>query len=441
MTIESKREIQTFLEAILEARRCLQCPRPLCQTGCPIENDIPAFNRALAKGNIGEAMDVISKRSNLPAICGRVCPHEEQCEGNCVLAKKGEAIRIGELERFIADMGNDLIAENLKISKREDKIAIIGAGPAGITVAGDLALLGFSVTVFESQVEPGGVLMYGIPGFRLSKDIVRREIEKLVKLGVEIRTEVSVGKDITIDEIFSQGFAAVFIGTGTDSSSILNIPGKDLPGVATAMNLLTSVALSNSGHLSAEEVPVQTGDKVIVVGGGNVAIDAARTAVRLGAEHVRIVYRRTMNEMPAFRSEYEHAVAEGVEFSWLTNPVAYSGNGYLTAVEVQKMALDESGKPVPTDETFEIAVDKLFLAVGQKPSTDIMETIHGIETDKSGCLITREHPYGMTGCKGVFACGDVVHGPATVVLAMKEGKKVAKSIAAYIDAVKLVAEL
>lgn len=436
-----QREIRTFSEAVEEARRCLQCARPLCRTGCPIENDIPDFIRALRKGNVGEASEIISAKSNLPAICGRVCPHEHQCEANCILAKKGEGIRIGELERFVADMSNELILDDFKVTKREGKVAVIGGGPAGITVAGDLAKLGFSVTIFESQYEAGGVLVYGIPEFRLPKSIVRREVAKLTRLGVEICTQTMVGKDITIDEILAQGFDAVFIGTGTALPSILDIPGKDLPGVVTAMYLLSSVALVASGQASASDIPVQEGDRVVVVGGGNVAIDAARTATRQGAKKVTVVYRRTINEMPALRSEYEEAVAEGVEFSWLSDPVAYFGSGRVQAVKVRKMELTDEGKLQPTEESWEIVADKVLLAVGQRPSARIISTTEGIETDSSGYVITRERPFGMTTRPGIFACGDVVHGPATVVLAMKEAKKVAAGIASYIEAIKLVAEL
>lgn len=436
-----EREIKSFSEAVEEARRCLQCARPLCRTGCPIENDIPTFIKALRKGNVGEASEIISARSNLPAICGRVCPHEHQCEASCILAKKGEGIRIGELERFVADMSNELILDDFNVTKRDGRVAVIGGGPAGITVAGDLAKMGFSVTIFESQYEAGGVLVYGIPEFRLPKSIVRREVAKLTRLGVEIRTQTMIGEDITIDQLLSQGFDAVFIGTGTALPSILDIPGKDLPGVVTAMYLLSSVALVASGQASANDIPVQKGDRVVVVGGGNVAIDAARTAIRQGAKKVTVVYRRTQKEMPALPSEYEHAVAEGVEFSWLSDPVAYYGSGRVQAVKVRKMELTEEGKLQPTEESWEIVADKVLLAVGQRPSARIISSTEGIETDSSGYVITRERPFGMTTRPGIFACGDVVHGPATVVLAMKEAKKAALGIASYIEAIKLVAEL
>lgn len=440
MAVENEREIKNFSDAVTEARRCLQCAKPLCRTGCPIENDIPAFIKALAQGNVGEAAKIIALRSNLPAICGRVCPHEQQCEASCILSKAGKGIRIGELEKFIADLSNELVLDSLKIEKRTGKVAIIGSGPAGITVAGDLAKMGFSVTIFESQVEPGGVLMYGIPEFRLSKEIVRREIAKLGRLGVEMKTQTMVGKDITVDEMFTQGYDAVFMGTGTALPSTLDMEGKDLPGIVTATYFLSSVALAADGHLPADEIPIRAGEKVIVIGAGNVAMDAARTALRQGAERVIVVYRRTVNEMTALRSEYEHALAEGVDFAWLTSPVAYLGSGRVQALKVQKMKMIE-GKLVVTNDMEEIAADKILLAVGQRPASRIVASTQGIEVDESGYVITRERPFGMTTRSGVFACGDVVHGPATVVLAMKEAKKVATGIASYIEAVKLVSDI
>ena len=439
MAVENSREIKNFSDAVNEARRCLQCAKPMCRTGCPIENDIPAFIKALAQGNVGEASRIISDRSNLPAICGRVCPHEQQCEASCILSKTGKGIRIGELERFIADLSNELVLDSMKIEKRSGKIAIIGSGPAGITVAGDLAKLGFSVTIFESQMEPGGVLMYGIPDFRLPKDIVRRETAKLGRLGVEIRTQTMVGKDITVDGMFEEGYDAVFMGTGTALPSTLDLEGKDLPGIITATYFLSSVALAADGHLPEEEIPVRAGERVIVIGAGNVAMDAARTALRQGAERVVVVYRRTVDEMTALRSEYDHAFAEGVQFSWLTAPVSYLGNGRVQALKIQKMKMVE-GKLVVTNEMDEIVADKIILAVGQRPASRIVTSTQGIEVDEMGYVITRERPFGMTTRAGVFACGDVVHGPATVVLAMKEAKKVASGIASYVEAIKFVSE-
>lgn len=438
---EKRKEIQTFTDAVTEARRCLQCARPMCRTGCPIENDIPQFIKALAHGNIGEASQIISARSNLPAICGRVCPHEQQCEASCILNHKGAGIRIGELEKFIADLSNELVLDSIKIDPREGRIAVIGSGPAGITVAGDLAKMGFSVTIFESQLEPGGVLIYGIPEFRLANDIVRREIAKLSRLGVEIRTQTMVGKDVTIEGMLEDGFDAVFIGTGTALPKEIDIAGKELAGITTATYFLGNVVLANDGHLSANEIPVQKGEKVVVVGAGNVAIDAARTAIRQGAEKVTVVYRRTVNEITALPSEYEHALEEGVEFRWLSAPNAYIGTDRVTAVRVEKMEINPEGKLVSTGAFEDIPADTVLLAVGQRPAARIVTTTKGIEVDESGYVITRERPFGMTTRSGVFACGDVVHGPATVVLAMKEAKKVASGIASYVEAIKLVADL
>ena len=439
--IEKRKEISTFTDAVTEARRCLQCARPMCRIGCPIENDIPQFIKALAQGNIGEASQIISARSNLPAICGRVCPHEQQCEASCILTHKGAGIRIGELEKFIADLSNELVLDSIKIAPREGKVAVIGSGPAGITVAGDLAKMGFSVTIFESQLEPGGVLIYGIPEFRLANDIVRREIAKLTRLGVEIRTQIMVGEDVTIESLLAEGYDAVFMGTGTALPKVLNLEGKELDGITTATYFLGNVVLANEGHLAPKEIPVQKGEKVIVVGAGNVAMDAARTAIRQGAEKVSVVYRRTVKEITALPSEYEHALAEGVDFCWLSEPVAFLGTDRVEDLKVEKMAINEEGKLVGTGTFEDIPVDKVLLAVGQRPAARIVSTTAGIEVDESGYVITRERPFGMTTRSGVFACGDVVHGPATVVLAMKEAKKVASGIASYIEAIKLVADL
>ena len=435
------RTIETFAEAVVEARRCLNCPRPLCRTGCPVENDIPAFIQALALGNVGAAAEIISARSNLPAICGRVCRHEQQCEARCILTNKGEGIRIGELERFVADLSNELILERPKIEKREGKIAIIGSGPAGISVAGDLAKMGFEVTIFEGQKEPGGVLIYGIPEFRLPNEVVRREIAKLTRLGVEIKTEVMIGEDFTAEDLLAQGYDAIFIGTGTALSQVLDLPGKELDGIVTATYFLGNVALAAAGHLHSREIPVQKGENVIVIGAGNVAMDAARTALREGAENVTVIYRRTVNEITALRSEYEHAVEEGVQFAWLVEPKAYLGEGAVTGIRTTIQVKNEDGSFSATDEVREFLADKILLAVGQRPAARIVSSTAGIEVDPRGFVITRERPFGMTTRAGIFACGDVVHGPATVVLAMREAKKVASGIASYVDAVKLVSEL
>lgn len=424
-------EALTMKQAIDEAKRCLHCKIPQCRKGCPIENDIPSFTSALAMGNIGQAMSIINERSNLPAICGRVCPHEKQCQGSCVLAKKGQAIQIGKLEEFIADFDTDmeLIRERLP-QKTRGRIAVIGSGPAGLTVAGDLARQGFNVTIFESQEEAGGVLMYGIPEYRLPKSIVRKEIEKIVALGVDVRLNTTVGKNgVTIDSLFAEGFDAIFIGTGTSVPQNMNsTPGSQLRGVNQSTYLLHQVNVFNEGLTTRDKVPVDQGDRVAVIGGGNVAMDAARTAIRLGAD-VKVLYRRTLEEMPAIKSEYEEAVAEGVEFWWNTSCVEFIGgeNGRLKALRLNT----SEGERI---EPF----NRVFLAIGSRPANRIVSTTEGIEVDEKGYVKTVERPFGMTTRRGVFAGGDVVHRPQTVVLAMKAAKEVAAGIAQYVDAVKLL---
>ena len=449
--------IMTTVEAIQEARRCLNCARPMCRTGCPIENNIPAFIRALSEGNIGMAYEIISERSNLPAICGRVCPHERQCEAHCVLTKKKCGLEIGSLEMFIADFAhkNDLKPAHPS-SKLRGKVAVIGSGPAGLTVAGDLAKMDFDVTIFEAQSEPGGVLLFGIPEFRLQKDVVRREITELQHIGVEIKTNQLAGVDFTVDDLFAQGYDAIFMGTGTSLPRTLDIPGKELSGILTATYFLRMVVLANEGKLDASETLLHTGDNVIVVGAGNVAMDAARTAVRRGAKNVTIVYHKTDAEVSAFPSEYEAAVAEGVQFKFLSQPIAYFNRKQMRAVNkvrrqateadettlagllVQNIVKTDEGKFVAEGGQEVLPCDCVILAVGQKPAARIVSTTKGIQVDERGFVITRERPYGMTTRAGVFSSGDVVHGPATVVLAMKESKKVAAGIAQYIDAKKLL---
>lgn len=429
----------TTKAAIAEAKRCLNCQTPLCRKGCPIGNDIPGFIHALANGNIGEASAIIAQRSSFPAVCGRVCPHERQCEGSCVLNRKNCGIQIGKLERFIADFDAEM---RIHIHKNnmpvQGKIAIIGSGPAGLTVAGDLAKLGFAITIFEAQAEPGGVLMYGIPEFRLGKDIVRREILRIQELGVEIRTNVLVGPDITVDTMFEEGFDAIFIGTGTALAKRLNLSGEDLPGVVQATYFLGMVALTRAGSLDIREIPVTARDRVVIVGAGNVAMDAARTALRLGAATVTVVYRRTEQEITAEKAEFEAARSEGVEFHWLASPVAICGNKKVTGLEYEIQTLDADNKLQPAVRRETIPADVIMLAIGQRPAARIVSTTHGIEVDGKGYVVTRERPYGMTTRKGVFAGGDVVHEPATVVLAMKEAKKVAAGIAQYAEAKKLL---
>jgi len=429
----------TTKEAIAEAKRCLNCPKPLCRGGCPIENEIPSFILALAKGNVGEASSIIAHRSNLPAVCGRVCAHEKQCEGACILNKKNCGIRIGKLERFIADFDAEMgIDRQKRIPLVHGKTAVIGSGPAGLTVAGDLAKLGFEVIIFESQQEAGGVLMYGIPEFRLGKEIVRREIKRIEDLGVTIQTNVLVGSDFTIDELFAKGFDAIFIGTGTVLPKVINIPGKELMGVMQATYLLRMVVLIRSEKIDQKEIPINHNDRVVVIGVGNVGMDAARTAVRLGASKVTVISRRTENEVTALQSEFEAAQAEGVEFQWLASPTAIVGTEEVTGLEYEVQAMDENGKLYGTGKTEVIQADKIISAIGQHPAARIVSTTQGIEVDTNGYVVTRERPYGMTTRKGVFAGGDVVHEPATVVLAMKEAKKVAVGMAQYVEAKKLL---
>jgi glutamate synthase (NADPH/NADH) small chain len=413
-------------EAIHEANRCMNCKKPTCQEGCPISNDIPEFIQSLGRGDIGEAKKIIARKSNLPAVCGRVCAHELQCEGHCILRKNGESIRIGELERCIADFAFDMELPIDKVrQKTQGKVAVIGSGPAGLTVAGDLAKLGFDVTVFEALAEAGGILLYGIPSFRLPKKVVRREVQNIETLGVRFIFNCVVGKDITVDEMFNQGFDAVFIGSGTTIAKELDLPGKELGGIIQSSYLLRMYYLFQSGQLPREEVMLDEGDDVLIIGSGNVAMDAARTAARLGAETVKIIARRGKDKMAAHEMEYEAAIKDGVQFLWNTVSVAYEAEGdhissLLVEMEGEKQSLD---------------ADKIFLAVGSRPAN---RSVEGLDVDKDGYLIIRDRPYGMTTRRGVFAGGDVVHRPASVVLAMREAKKVALGIAEYVKAVKLL---
>lgn len=423
-------ESYTPKEAIDEAKRCLSCKVPSCKKGCPIENDIPGFIHQLSMGNMGAAMRIINEKSNLPAICGRVCPHEKQCQGHCVLYAKGKGIQIGKLERFVADFDTEmnLIRENLP-QKTRGKVAVIGSGPAGLTVAGDLARQGFKVTIFESQEEAGGVLMYGIPEYRLPKAVVRKEIEKIEALGVNFVLNCVVGRQITVDQMFDRGYDAIFIGTGTALPKSLDVPGSQLRGVIQSSYLLHMANIFSEGAIDRDAVPLKAGEKVGVIGCGNVAMDAARTAIRMGAADVTIIYHRTEADMPAIKSEYQEALKEGVKFLWNTSTQEFIGDdrGNLKAIR----ATTPDG-----EKTLEF--DRICLAIGSRPANRIVSTTTGIDVDRSGYVITREFPYGMTTRRGVFAGGDVVHHPATVVLAMKAAKQVAVGIAQYIDAIKLI---
>lgn len=416
--------------AITEANRCLSCKKTQCVEGCPIENDIPEFVAALAQGDFGEARKVIARKSNLPAVCGRVCAHELQCEGHCVLNKAGKPIRIGMLERTIADFGFEMALPLGKLpQKTRGKVAVIGSGPAGLTVAGDLAKMGFDATVFEALEEPGGILLYGIPSFRLSKKVVRREIRNIEMLGVQFKTGTVVGPDITVDQLFEQGYDAIFIGTGTAIAKDLDLPGRDAEGIAQSSYLLRMNYLYRSGQLERNEVPVQPQDQVLVVGAGNVGVDAARTSKRLGAASVSIICRGNSDSVPALHAEVEAAKQDGVRFLYEHVPKEYLvEDGHTRGMVV-----------ATPDGEATLEANRIFLAIGSRPANRIVSTTNGIEVDKGGYVTVKDRPYGMTTRKGVFAGGDVVHRPATVVLAMKEAKMVAQGIAMYIDAVNLLA--
>jgi glutamate synthase (NADPH/NADH) small chain len=416
-------------EAITEAKRCLNCKKPGCKTGCPIENNIPEFIHQIARGNIGEAHSLITEKSNLPAVCGRVCAHELQCEGHCVLAKQGQGIRVGQLERFAADFSfrMGLVMDKIQ-PKSRGQIAVIGSGPAGLTIAGDLARIGFLVTVYEAQPEAGGVLMYGIPAYRLPKEVVRREIYHIETLGVSFQTNRMVGPDFTVDDLFARGHDAVFIGSGTALAKELDLPGKELAGIIQSIYFLYMNALFVDKQIERKDVPLREGDRILVIGSGNVAMDAARSALRFGAASATIVARESRENMTALKSEYEGAAAEGVQFEWETSPARFVGSGgKITGLAVTTAQGER-----------ELPADKVFLAIGARPANRIVSTTKGIDVDKNGYVITKDRPYGMTTRKGVFAGGDVVHRPATVVLAMKEAQKVAEGIAAYVDAIKLL---
>jgi len=426
-------ENYTLPEAIREAQRCLHCKVPQCKKGCPISNDIPEWIAELAKGNFGNALNIIHNRSNLPAVCGRVCAHERQCEGNCVLGKKGAHINIGKLERFVADFDTDAGLSHEAIpEKSRGRIAVIGSGPAGLTIAGDLARKGFAVEIFEMEPEAGGVLRFGIPEYRLPKDVVRHEIEKIERLGVIFHLGTTIGKFYTIDNLFARGFDAIFMGTGTGKPKKLDIPGIEHSGVRQAIWFLRRVSLYQNGNIDRREVIVGNGDKVFVVGCGNTAIDAARTAIRMGSSQVSVIYHRSINEMKALRSEYDDAVAEGVRFLWNSSITEIEG---AEANRLNHITIETDGR------RYTVPADRVILAVGSAPASRIVSTTEGIEVDRNGYVITRDNPYGMTTRKGVFAGGDVTNRPATVVHAMQDAKLVAEGIARYVDAVRLMKSL
>lgn len=427
-------------QAIDEAKRCLNCKNRPCVSGCPVKIAIPDFIARVAEGDFEGAYEIIVKSSSLPAVCGRVCPQETQCESKCVRGVKGEAVAIGRLERFVADWhmkNSDAGAK--EVEKNGHRVAVIGAGPSGLTCAGDLAKLGYSVTVFEALHVAGGVLVYGIPEFRLPKEIVRREIENLKALGVDVCTNTVIGKTMTVDELFDDGFEAVFIGSGAGLPRFMNIPGENLNGVYSANEFLTRINLMKA-YKEDSATPILKSSSVAVVGGGNVAMDAARCAKRLGAEKVYIVYRRSMDEMPARREEVEHAEEEGIIFLTLNNPVEIVGNddNFVTGMKCVKMELgepDESGRRRPVEvenSEYELEVDSVIMSIGTSPNPLIRSTTKGLETNKRGCIVT-EGESGLTTKEGVYAGGDAVTGAATVILAMGAGKNAAKAIDEYIQ--------
>lgn len=423
-------------EAMAEAARCLNCKNAQCMKGCPVSINIPAFIAQVKEGNFEEAYHIISESSALPAVCGRVCPQENQCEGKCIRGIKGEAVAIGKLERFVADWAREHGIKPKKAEKLNGhKVAVIGSGPAGLTCAGDLAKLGYDVTIFEALHEAGGVLVYGIPEFRLPKQkVVAAEVENVKALGVKIETNVVIGKSVTIDELMeNEGFEAVFIGSGAGLPRFMGIPGEQAMGVFSANEFLTRNNLMKA-FLEEYDTPIKAGKKVIVVGGGNVAMDAARSALRMGAEHVYIVYRRSEAEMPARLEEVHHAKEEGVEFQNLCNPVEILGdeNGRVNGLKCIRMELgepDESGRRRPVaipDSEFVLDVDTVIMAIGTSPNPLISGTTKGLDTNRWGCLVVNEEM--ATTKDKVYAGGDAVTGAATVILAMGAGKTAAVSI-------------
>lgn len=428
-------------EAVSEANRCLGCKNPMCVQGCPVSIDIPAFIGEVKKRDFKSASEIIGKSSALPAVCGRVCPQESQCEGKCIRGVKGEAVSIGKLERFVADYARENnIKPTLNVAKKNKKVAVIGSGPSGLTCAGDLAKMGYDVTIFEALHEAGGVLVYGIPEFRLPKQkVVAAEIENLKALGVKIETNVVVGKAVTIDELIEEEhFEAVFIGSGAGLPKFMGIPGEAAPGVYSANEYLTRSNLMKAFD-DSYDTPINPGSKVAVIGGGNVAMDAARTALRLGAD-VTIVYRRSEEELPARVEEVHHAKEEGVKFELLTNPteILVDDNGAVSGIKCIRMELgepDASGRRSPIEipgSEFVIELDTVIMSLGTSPNPLISSTTEGLEINRRGCIIVEEDT-GATSKEGVYAGGDAVTGAATVILAMGAGKAAAKGIDEYLS--------
>ena len=430
-------------QALDEANRCLNCKNMPCVSGCPVKIHIPAFIEKIREGDFEGAYQIISRSSSLPAVCGRVCPQEVQCESKCVRGIKGEPVGIGRLERFVADWHNTFCQDApIRPASNGHRVAVVGSGPSGLTCAGDLAKAGYEVTVFEALHTAGGVLVYGIPEFRLPKRIVAKEVDTLKALGVKIETNVVIGKTLTVDELFEAGYEAVFVGSGAGLPNFMGIPGEGLNGVYSANEFLTRSNLMKS-YLASSETPIMKGGRVAVVGGGNVAMDAARTALRLGAEKVYIVYRRSMEELPARREEIEHAEEEGVDFRLLCNPTEIIGyhnpddprdpkNGFVTGITCVKMELgapDERGRrrPVAVEGSeFTIDVDTVIMSIGTSPNPLIKSTTEGLEVNARGGIVVSED--GLTSRHAVYAGGDAVTGAATVISAMGAGKVAAKAI-------------
>ena len=429
--------------ALEEAKRCLNCKNRPCVSGCPVNVNIPDFIMQVKEGDFEAAYRIINETSSLPAVCGRVCPQETQCESKCSMGVKFEPVGIGRLERFVADWHNAHTTERATApASNGHRVAIVGSGPSGLTCAGDLAKKGYKVSVFEALHTAGGVLVYGIPEFRLPKSIVAKEVETLKELGVDVQTNVVIGKTLTVDELFEMGYEAVFIGSGAGLPNFMNIPGESLKGVYSANEFLTRSNLMKA-YLDHPHTPIQKGGRVAVVGGGNVAMDAARTALRLGAEHVYIVYRRSMDELPARREEVEHAMEEGIDFRLLNNPVEILGynnpenprdpkNGFVTGMRCIRMELGEPDakgrrRPVPIpDSEFTLDVDTVIMAIGTSPNPLIKNTTAGLEVNSHGGIIVNED--GLTSRENVYAGGDAVTGAATVISAMGAGKVAAKAI-------------
>ena len=434
--------------AIAEANRCLNCKNTPCVSGCPVNIRIPEFIAKIKEGDFEAAYQIISATSSLPAVCGRVCPQESQCESKCTLGIKFESVGIGRLERFVADWHNShSTAAPVCAAPNGHKVAVVGSGPSGLTCAGDLAKKGYKVSVYEALHTAGGVLVYGIPEFRLPKSIVAKEVETLKALGVDVETNVVIGKTLTVDELFDMGFEAIFIGSGAGLPNFMNIPGEALKGVYSANEFLTRSNLMKA-YKECPDTPIMKGGNVAVVGGGNVAMDAARTALRLGADKVYIVYRRSMEELPARKEEVEHAQEEGIDFRLLTNPIEILGydnpddkrdpkNGFVTGIKCVKMELgepDASGRRRPVEikgSEFVLDVNAVIMAIGTSPNPLIKNTTEGLEVNKRGGIIVNED--GLTSRKAVFAGGDAVTGAATVISAMGAGKVAAKAIDEYLS--------